>query len=52
MPNMSKALGGDIRMEKQDIGYDKQENKELIYGVSSRNPLSKIQNGGNRAEQW
>lgn len=52
MPNMSKALGGDIRMEKQDIGYDKQENKELIYGVSSRNHLSKIQNGGNRAEQW
>lgn len=30
MPNVSKALGGDIRMEKQDIGYDKQENKELI----------------------
>lgn len=28
MPNVSKALGGDIRMEKQDIGYDKQENKE------------------------
>lgn len=52
MPNVSKALGGDIRMEKQDIGYDKQENKELIYGVGSRNHLSKIQNGGNRAEQW